>query len=103
MASIHQQQQSINNIELIDVEEVTPHDDNSLFLSVSRVLIYLSCKFVKLAKLLNDTCHISYSDLSLDSRLQGLLRLKMCQYLIENGVRFDINKRKLVLTSDYTR
>lgn len=85
------------NFELIEVEDIVPIGANSLFLCLARTLIYMSCKTPKLVNALKARLDIDPELLKSDIALQSLLRIKLCEYFLENGVYFDENKKTFQL------
>lgn len=85
------------NFELIEVEDIVPKGANSLFLCVARTLIYLSCKQPKLVDTLKFRLNISPELLKSDIALQFHLRIRLCQYFLENGVVYDDEKKIFLL------
>ena len=91
------------DIELIDIEDIVPaSNSNSLFLCVSRALIYLTYKNDKLLKALKTCCSITESDLRSDIHLQSVLRLKLCEYLLNSAIDYDKETRMPFLRPEYS-
>ena len=89
-------------IELIDIEDIVPVSNaNSLFLCVSRALIYMSYKNEKLLKALETCCSIKRSDLKSDIHFQSVLRLKMCEYLLHSAIGYDPDTQMPFLKPEY--
>jgi hypothetical protein len=80
----------MKQIELVDIEDVVPIGGNSLFLSLARVLIYMSFDNPNFEKALDEFCGICKNDLNSDLDLQFKLRKKLCDYIYQNS--FVLNK-----------
>jgi hypothetical protein len=97
------EQTAITNIELVDIEDIVPNGGNSLFLCLSRILIYMAHKNQEFLNAIQTCCSIERTDLKSDINLQKLLRRKLCEYFIENGITYDRGKKKFSLSSEYSK
>jgi hypothetical protein len=87
--------------ELVDIEDNVPSGGNSLFLCVARALIYMSHRNPRLIYALNSRIGIDRNYFKSDIMLQSVLRIKMCEYLVKNGVFFDASKKIFCLGPEY--
>lgn len=92
---------SVKDIELVDIEDNVPNGGNSLFLCLARVIIYMSHKNPRFVNALCTSTGIDKNHLRSDLSLQSALRIRLCEYFIQNGIFFDHDKRKFILTNEY--
>ncbi|RNA28802.1 hypothetical protein BpHYR1_024917 [Brachionus plicatilis] len=92
----------VQDIELIDIEDIVPFGGNSLFLSVARVLIYMSQKNIQFSNALNLCINLTKNDLASDINLQSMLRTRLCEYWIKTGVHFDEKQKLFYLSKDFS-
>ena len=91
-------------IELVDIEDIIPsYGGNSLFLCLSRFIIYMSDKNPTFSDALELCCGISKSDMKCDIQLQAILRRYLCEYWCDNCVIYDQNKNILTLSEEYSK
>ena len=89
-------------IELIDIEDIVPVSNaNSLFLCVSRALIYMSYKNEKLLKALETCCSIKRTDLKSDIHFQSILRLRLCEHILNSAIGYDSETQMPFLKPEY--
>ncbi|CAF0762307.1 unnamed protein product [Brachionus calyciflorus] len=91
----------VQDIELVDIEDIVPIGGNSLFLCLARVLIYMTQKNPQLTNALNLCVNLSKNDLVSDINLQNLLRIRLCEYWLKNGIHFDEKKKQFSLSKDF--
>jgi hypothetical protein len=91
----------MQDIELVDIEDIVPNDNNSLFLCMARFIIYHSFKNRKFITALQTVCDINKNDLKSDIILHQTLRIKLCEYWLNTGLYFDEKQKKTVLTQEY--
>lgn len=96
-------QENIQDIELVNIEDIVPAGANSLFLSFSRALIYMSNKNTIFTNALKTCCGISSNDLKSDIHLQNLLRVKICEYFCENAIVKDKSSNHIYLKEEYSK
>lgn len=93
--------ENVQDIELIDIEDIVPFGGNSLFLSVARVLIYMSQKNTQFSNALNLCLNLTKNELLSDISLQNVLRSRLCEFWIKAGVYFDDKKKLFQLSKDF--
>ena len=102
MSNQETEKQLGQEIELIDIEDIVPVSNaNSLFLCVSRALIYMSYKNEKLLKALDTCCSIKRSDLKSDIHFQSILRLRLCEHILNSAVGYDSETQMPFLKPEY--
>ncbi len=95
--------ESVQDIELIDIEDIVPNDSNSLFLSCARAILYMSHKNSTFANALNLCSKINLATHKTDIQLQALLRTRMCEYFCENGIIIDKARNLIYLRDEYSK
>lgn len=93
----------VKQIELVDIEDVVPIGGNSLFLSLARVLIYMSFDNPNFEKALDEFCGICKNDLKSDLDLQFKLRKKLCDYIYQNSFVLNKETNKNQMRKDFQK
>lgn len=95
------EKENVQDIELIDIEDIVPFGGNSLFLSIARVLIYMSQKSTQFNNAVNLCLNLTKNDLLFDINLQNVLRGRLCEFWLKTGVHFDDKKKMFQLSKDF--
>ena len=95
--------ENIQDIELIDIEDITPPGGNSLFLSCARAIFYMSHKNLMFMNAFNTCCNIDLTQVRTDIALQGLLRQRLCEYFCDNGVVVNRTANTFSLREEYSK
>jgi len=90
-------------IELVDIEDIVPIGDNSLFLCLARVLIYMSHENANFSRALEKSCGLTGADMRSDIDLQLTLRKKLCEFFYQSGLVYSKTQEKFQLSKSYTK
>lgn len=93
--------ESMQEIELIDIEDIVPTGGNSLFLSCARAILYLSNKNTMFINAFNICNNIDLTIIKTDIKLQTLLRERLCEYFCINGIVY--NNGRFCLREEYSK
>ena len=95
--------ESVQDIELIDIEDIVPSGANSLFLSCARAILYMAHKNPVFSNALNVCCHLNLNCFKSDIELQTQLRSKLCEYFYTNGILVDKSNNRIHLREEYSK
>jgi hypothetical protein len=91
---------SNGNIEVIDIQDIVPHNGNALFLCIARSIIYMVHRDPILMQGLEHCLNLRRDDFSNDVKLQALIRCRLCEFWCEN-VTYDDQIKSLRMTHEY--
>ena len=94
---------TVEDIELVDIEDIVPPGGNSMFLSCARALIYMTHKNSALTAALAACSGIDLTLYKTDIQLQSFLRTTICDYFCKHGVVSDKTRGMVYLREEYAK
>ena len=103
MESVNDEENTVEDIELVDIEDIVPSGGNSMLLSCARALIYMCHKNTSLSSALAACAGIDLAMFKSDVQLQCFLRARLCEYLCKHGVVSDRVRGLVYLREEYSK